>query len=279
MPNILTFDIEEARHMNFGGQNIASDPAGLARGLDSILKMLTDSKAKATFFIVGDLIEPNKDLIRRVANAGHELAFHGMSHKLVYNMSESEFDADISIGKKMLESISGEKVIGYRAPSWSVSAKQTPRFWEILKRVGFEYSSSLFPLKTPLYGDNHAPRFPHFRGTKHGKILEIPVPTARFIKNIPFSGGAYFRYLADWERKILEYFWNVSGCPIVYYFHMRDLDLEKSSPEARLMSRVINYWGNARARKRFENLLRYSKFTTISEALPILRKFDSTGAK
>ena len=258
--------------MNFGGQNIAPDPAGFMRGLDSILQMLAASKAKATFFIVGDLIESNKNLIRQTANAGHELAFHGMSHKLVYNMSESEFDADISIGKKMLEQVSGKRVVGYRAPSWSVSEKQTPWFWEILKKNGFEYSSSVFPLYTFLYGDNSAPRFPNFHETKFGKILEVPISTVRFIKNIPFSGGAYFRYLADWERKILEYFWRSPGLPIVYYFHMRDLDLEKIPEGAPLISRAINYWGSAGAQKRFKNLLKGSKFMTIAEALPMLRK-------
>src|SRR6185295_20126601 len=110
--NILTFDIETAAHMNIGQKGAASDINALRKGLGDLLGLLTTHKIKATFFMVGELVESIPDLIRQIAGAGHEVAFHSMQHKLVYQMTREEFEADIIRGKKLLEEISGQKIIG-----------------------------------------------------------------------------------------------------------------------------------------------------------------------
>ncbi len=271
MKHILTFDIEEARHMNIGSAS-AKIQDSFARGFEELLSLLKSAEVHATFFVVGETAQLYPKLIHGAVSLGHEIAFHSMNHKLVYQMNSDEFRNDLEVGKKILEDISGRKIIGYRAPSWSIDKNRSPWFWELLAENGFEYSSSIFPLKTPLYGDNLAQRFPHFVHTKSGRILEIPVPTVQSFRNLPFSGGAYFRFLFSWQRKILEHYWAKTNLPAMYYFHLRDLNLEKMPSGLSFPAKFINYFGRRAALRRFSSLIKKNNFSSVVDCLPYLKR-------
>ena len=106
-----------------------------------LLEVLGENQASGTFFILGWVAERHPDLIRRIADAGHEIASHGYGHELLYNLTESEFRADVERSKKLLEDTTGQQVVGYRAPSFSI----TDWAVSVLQEMGFEYDSSVFP--------------------------------------------------------------------------------------------------------------------------------------
>ena len=250
-PVILTFDIEKPCHMSIGGAGMSISEKDFEEGLSGLLKMLKSNSAKATFFIVAELVERHLNIFRQIAEEGHEIGLHSFYHKLIYKMTPEEFEKDTREGKKILEYSLNAKIFGYRAPSWSVHQERTPWFWEILKKNGFEYSSSISPFETHVYGDKKASRFPHFVETKFGRILEVPLPTCPFLINVPFSGGAYFRTMPDFVRRFFESSWQKSGFPIFYYFHARDLGFEKKPRNMDFFPGLINYAGNSMAKKKF----------------------------
>jgi hypothetical protein len=120
--------------------------------------LLTQS-VKATFFVLGWIAERYPNLVRRIQKEGHEIACHGYAHRLVYTQSRNEFRQDIKKAKSILEEITGSEVMGYRAPSYSITNKSQWAF-EVLAEEGFKYDSSIFPIRHDFYGIPDAPRFP-----------------------------------------------------------------------------------------------------------------------
>ena len=270
---IFTFDIEAPHHMSVGGKGVSPSMENFGESLTELLGLLKSRGIKSTFFVVAELAQKHAGLLRRMVSDGHEVALHSFYHKLVFRMSPEEFEKDTVEGKKLLEDAAGAKVIGYRAPSWSAHTRKTPWLWEILEKNGFEYSSSIAPVRTPLYGDVTASPYPHFVKTAKGEILEIPLPTRRFLTRIPFSGGFYFRILPSWLRHKMERDWESSGLPLLYYFHLRDLGFEEMPPGLALTARAVNYWGRRSARKNFDLLLESDNFGTVRDFLPQFRDF------
>ena len=156
-------------------------------------------------------------MIKKIADAGHEIAVHSMYHKRVRDMNENEFYQDITDAKKMLEDLTGQKVIGYRAPSFSIGS-DTPFFYDALEKAGYKYSSSINPIKHDHYGDPKAPRDAFY--PEGSKILEIPVTTAKYFgKRIPAGGGGWFRFMPYWFYKRLLKQVTKENRPIIFYTH------------------------------------------------------------
>lgn len=163
-----------------------------------VLELLERHSIKGTFFTVSTIVKDEPDLIKEIANAGHELAFHSYSHKQLQYENQEQFLKETKIGKQELEDISGVEVIGYRAPVFSLK-KQTLWTLDILKELGFKYSSSVLPATNPLNGFSEAPKSPYYWSNG---LLEIPVPVSKigpFL--IPYLGGVYLRYI---PKKLLK---------------------------------------------------------------------------
>ena len=159
--------------------------------MDRGLELLALHDVRATFFTLGWVAQTFPEIIRRVADAGHEIASHGMEHVRVWQHNERAFLEDASSAKKILEDVSGTPVIGYRAASWSID-ERTPWAHDVLERAGYMYSSSIYPIRHDHFGVPNAPTGPHFVG--QGKLLEIPASVATvFGRNLPAGGGGYFR--------------------------------------------------------------------------------------
>lgn len=159
---------------------------------DSILEFLEVREMEATVFVLGRLALDDPSLIRKISQAGHEIAFHSLAHVHLTRETPGRFQRETADSKRHLEDITGRPVVGYRAPAFSLT-KESRWAVDIIGELGFAYSSSLLPAKNPIYGFPNAPAQP-FRWPNG--LLEIPAPVARVGPVvIPFLGGIYLRYL------------------------------------------------------------------------------------
>jgi polysaccharide deacetylase family protein (PEP-CTERM system associated) len=193
---------------------------------DKILAMFDAAGVKGTFFTLGWVAKRHPHLIRRIVEAGHEIASHGSDHKRVFAMTASEFADDIALARIILEDVSGQKVTGYRAPSFSID-KRTPWAHEELARAGYAYSSSVAPIAHDHYGWPEAPRFA-FKPVLGSDFVELPVTTAKFAgRTLAAGGGGFFRMLpygfSRWAVRQV----NAETRPAIIYFHPWEIDPEQ----------------------------------------------------
>ncbi len=227
--NALTIDVEDYFQVSAFAPHIPrSDwPARecrVERNVDRILLMLDQHGVKATFFALGWLAERYPEVIRRIVAEGHELASHGYGHERASDQTDAAFFADINLAKLILEDLAGQEVKGYRAPSFSIGAKNLWAF-DCLERAGYRYSSSIYPIRHDHYGMPEAPRHAHVIGG----LLEIPATTLRFLnRNWPASGGGYFRLMPyGLSRWMLRRVNHSDRLPAVFYFHPWEIDSEQ----------------------------------------------------
>jgi len=165
-----------------------------------ILEVLAEHDTKATFFVVGWTAEQFPDLVKEIVEAGHVIGCHSYLHRKIYTMTPDEFREDTSKAKTILEDISGKPVLGYRAPSYSIT-KHSLWALDILGELGFTYDSSIFPIMHDNYGIPDAPRFSYQHPGMN--MIEYPISTAVLMgRKIPVSGGGYFRLFPYWFTRL-----------------------------------------------------------------------------
>lgn len=224
--NALTVDVEDYFQVSAFAPHIprtewTSHECRVERNIDCILGMLDEHETKATFFTLGWIAERYPDLIRRIADCGHEVASHGYGHERASDQTPEGFYSDIHLAKLILEDLVGREVKGYRAPSFSIGERNLWAF-ECLERAGYQYSSSIYPIRHDHYGMPDAPRHAH----RVGNLLEVPATTLRFFnRNWPASGGGYFRlmpyHLSRWMIRRVN---SVDKLSAVFYFHPWEID-------------------------------------------------------
>ncbi len=229
--NALTIDVEDYFQVSAFASHIDratwdACECRVARNVERILKILDEHNVKATFFTLGWVAERYPDVVRLIVADGHELASHGYGHQRVSDLNAQQFSADIIRAKSILEDISGVQVIGYRAPSFSIGAKNRVWAFECLAEAGYRYSSSVYPVKHDHYGMPDAPRFAH---EAHPSLMEVPPTTVRaFARNWPASGVGYFRLMPyALSRQLISRVNQVDGQAAVFYFHPWELDKEQ----------------------------------------------------
>jgi polysaccharide deacetylase family protein (PEP-CTERM system associated) len=253
----LTVDVEDFFHVQaFAGVIPRAAWDGLPRRVEANTERLLDLWGRAgvvgTFFTLGWVAERHPALIRRIVAAGHELASHGHGHQRVFELSPEDFRADISRAKGVLEDAGGVAVTGYRAPTFSLGPR-TPWAFKILSETGHRYSSSIYPVKHDLYGSPDASRVPY----RHGGtgLWEFPMTTLRVLsKNIPCSGGGYFRLL---PYPLYRFLLRRCAAPALFYTHPWEIDPDQPRVEgAGPLSRFRHYNNLAKTYGRLERLLR-----------------------
>lgn len=207
----------------------------------AVLDLFADAGVKATLFTLGWVAKRYPAVIRRAAAEGHEIASHGWDHARVFTMTAEQFRADISRTRQTLEDVSGTKVAGYRAPSFSID-RRTPWAHEILSEEGYAYSSSVAPVRHDHYGWPEAPRFA-FRPVAGADLVELPVTTAMFGGHrLAAGGGGFFRLLpyrfSTWAIDQVS----AAGHPAVFYFHPWEIDPgQPRISDAPLKSKLRHY--------------------------------------
>jgi polysaccharide deacetylase family protein (PEP-CTERM system associated) len=227
----------------------------IPRNMEKILALFEKHHTRATFFTLGWVAERFPEVVKAIVDGGHEVASHGWSHIRVPNASPSEFFEDVDRTRKLLQDVSGQPVIGYRAASYSVT-KQTLWVYENLARAGYLYSSSIFPIKHDLYGIPDAPRSPFV--VSESRITEIPLTTVSFNgKNLPCSGGGWFRLMPYRLFKSgLKRVNQKDHLPGIFYFHPWEVDpdqpRQKNIPAKTAFRHYLNL---QRMENRLERLL------------------------
>lgn len=225
--NALTIDVEDYFQVSAMAPYIARSEwdrceCRVERNVDRILALLAERGIHATFFTLGWIAERYPALVRRIVAQGHELASHGYGHQRVTDLDESAFRDDVTRAKGMLEDLSGVQVLGYRAPSFSIGASN---LWalDVLEQAGYRYSSSIYPVQHDHYGMPDAPRFAY---RPRAGLLEVPPTTLRvFNRNLPSSGGGYFRLFPyALSRWMLQSVNQRDGESAIFYFHPWEID-------------------------------------------------------
>lgn len=259
---ILSFDVEEhhrieaARHLECTHERKAEYADRMESCTRWILDALAEREVKATFFVVGEIARTHPNLIRAMADSGHEVASHGWDHRRVHSFTPETFREDIRQSKDALEQASGTPVVGYRAPTFSVM-RETAWAIDVLVECGMRYDSSIFPVRHDRYGVPDAPRGPfRVRGREH-EILELPPATWRmFGVNLPVGGGGYFRLfpLAVMRAGLRQLGREVGVASV--YFHPWEFDPDQPKLPLGRVSKWRTYVGVGRSRAKLESLMR-----------------------
>ena len=223
----------------------------------AVLSLFDEAEIKATFFILGWVAERYPALMRQIGAAGHEIANHGYDHARVFTLSPDQFRADLDRSRKLLEDSSGQKVIGYRAPSFSID-QRTPWAHEILAEQGYEYSSSVAPIRHDHYGWAGSPRFA-WKPVVQSGLIELPVTTVNAGgRMLAAGGGGFFRLLpyALYQQSIRK-MQRDDGHGAIFYFHPWEIDPEQPRVEDAPIRSKLRHYTNLKAMR--AKLLRASQ--------------------
>lgn len=221
-----------------------------------VIDLFAEADVKATFFTLGWVAKRHPDMIRRIADAGHELASHGYDHARVFTFTRSEFAEDIRKARDIIEDCSGVRVTGYRAPSFSID-QRTPWAFAELAEQGYAYSSSVAPVVHDHYGWPEAPRFA-FKPLPWSSLVELPVTTAILGgRRVAAGGGGFFRVLPyGFSRWAIRQVNRTEGRPAVFYFHPWEVDPDQPRVDhAPLRSRFRHYTGLAKMADKLRGLV------------------------
>ncbi|MBN7768871.1 DUF3473 domain-containing protein [Marinobacter daepoensis] len=271
--NALTIDVEDYFQVAALAEAVKQDDWSameyrVEANTDRLLGMFAEQDIKATFFTLGWVAERSPALVRRVLEAGHEVASHGYSHQLIYTQSPEVFREETRRSKQILEDITGVSVTGYRAASYSITS-QSRWALDILAEEGFTWDSSIFPVHHDRYGMPGTPRWPHRLTTDEGhELAEFPLSTLKFPGyTLPIAGGGYFRLFPYWFSQWGLGQINKQGQPFVFYLHPWEVDPGQPRLDVKWFSRFRHYNNLDVCQARLDRLIHHFRFTTMSEVL------------
>lgn len=268
--NIMSVDLEDY-YCDLPFQEWSKYESRIIQTTKIVIDLFEKYKVNATFFVLGYIAEKHSELIEHIKSKGHEISSHGYFHTDLRKMTKESFEIDLTKSLQVLQKIAGENVLGFRAPFFSIT-KQNFWVFDILKKY-LKYDSSIFPVKTPLYGIPDAPNHPYHMSDidpldedSSSKFMEIPPATLQLpiIGNIPIAGGFHMRFLPFQLLKFGIKKINKNGFPAMCYIHPKDLDPD--------MPRIPEYawhyyWGLKNAFCKFESILKNFKFSSVRDVL------------
>lgn len=268
--NALSFDLEHWHTATLLRDSVSNPVDHIESSIDGVLRVLEEHGVSATFFVVGEVAAEYPDLVDRVASAGHELGTHGHTHTPLFDLDACEFRKELRRSVDAIEAATDARVSGFRAPNFSVT-RETAWAYEVIREHGLEYDSSVFPLKTPMYGVSGAPKGPYFvdadapfgeYGASDG-LLEVPVAVhPRY--GVPVAGGFYARLL---PTRVME--WGVDalnsrGLPAVLYFHPWEFNPAVRTADPPTHARFISFFGMERTTSMLHRLLERFEFGPVA---------------
>jgi polysaccharide deacetylase family protein (PEP-CTERM system associated) len=271
--NALTVDVEDYFHVSAFASSIERNewekhPLRVEKNTQNLLDLFDDHDVKATFFVLGWVAERATGLIREISSRGHEIASHGYSHQLVYNQEPAVFRDETLRSKSILEDIVQVPVRGYRAASYSITSQS---LWalDILSEAGFDYDSSIFPVRHDRYGMPGSPEHPYLLETPAGhSIVEFPLSTAKLFQyRLPVAGGGYFRLYPYWLSRAGLRQINRANKPFIFYLHPWEIDPDQPRISASWFSRFRHYNNLHKCESRLKHLMTDFSFDTVVNVL------------
>jgi polysaccharide deacetylase family protein (PEP-CTERM system associated) len=263
--NAMTFDVEDYYHVEafqsvIQRENWPGYERRVANSTLKILDILGRYGITATFFILGWVAEHTPGIVKEIQAAGHDIGSHGYAHQIIYHQTPEEFAHDVRRSLEIIEGITGEKVLGFRAPSFSVTKRS---LWaiEILQSLGLAYDSSVFPIVHDLYGIPDAPRHPYEIADG---FWEFPMTTIRILgANFPVGGGGYLRLFPYWWTRWGIRRANSGGDPAVVYLHPWELDPGHPKIKTSRINHLRHYTNLEKTEDRLIALCRDFRFTSL----------------
>ncbi len=279
----FTVDVEEHFQVAAFEQHVPRSqwddlPSRVDRGVRLLLELLAERDAHGTFFILSWVAERQPGLVREIAEAGHEIASHGTDHQRVTQLSPDAFRQSVRDSKLILEDVSGHVVLGYRAPSFSIT-RDVDWALDVLIETGYRYDSSLYPVRRAGYGYAGGERDPYLVKRAAGTLHEFPPATVQWGSAVlPAGGGAYFRHLPytlvrtaldDAERR---------GVPGTFYIHPWELDPDQPRVRVPYRTHLRHYGGLTRTIPRLRKLLAKFQFQSIAHTLAVADRKRASGS-
>jgi polysaccharide deacetylase family protein (PEP-CTERM system associated) len=266
--NVLTVDVEDWYHVCGSGGTRPVPPRGswrVHRNLEKILALLDEHGQKATFFMLGSVVETDPALAPMICSAGHEVASHGYSHRLVSDLTPQQFRGELQLTERILMEQTGQRPIGYRAPQWSLSERNGWAF-AILREQGYRYDSSLNPLL--FVGNSRGSRTPYRLEGEGAGLWEIPpMVTRSWMGNLPTGGGWGFRFFPFKMICTTIEALNCRHHPAVLYLHPREVDPAGPRLDLPSLKRFVSYGTRTDAAPRLSELFRRYRFITLKELI------------
>lgn len=245
-----------------------AQPSRVAGSVRRLLALFDETGSRATFFVLGWVAERQPALVREISARGHEIACHGYGHELIYEIGPEHFREDLKRARKAIEAAAGVRVRGYRAPSFSVTQRS---LWalEILAEEGFDFDSSIFPVRHYRYGIPGFARDPVRIDLGEGRaIREFPLTTLQLGRiALPLAGGAYLRLMPGWLFRRAFSRTASRGRPTVLYMHPWEIDPGQPRQPVPSWVRAIHYANLGRTEARLRALLPRFRFLPMGEVL------------
>jgi polysaccharide deacetylase family protein (PEP-CTERM system associated) len=273
MEHVLSVDVEDYFQVEAFARVVSrmtweAWPSRVVANTERVLELFARHNARATFFCLGWIADKFPQLLRDVVAAGHELACHSYWHRPVYNLNPEQFRKDTRNAKNAIEDAAGVRVIGYRAPTWSITRNC---LWalDILAEEGFVYDSSIFPIHHDLYGIPGAQRFRYVHTCSNGmQLQEFPPTTLNLFGAImPAAGGGYLRvFPLNYNHLAFRQAFQNSQ-PAVVYFHPWEVDVDQPRIKAGWKSRFRHYCNLSKMESRVAKLLETYRFQRFIDLL------------
>jgi polysaccharide deacetylase family protein (PEP-CTERM system associated) len=274
LENILCVDVEDWYHPEYVKKFSGSKEIRVTQNVDAAIQLLDKCDVKATFFVVGEIAEACPEILDKIVKSGNEVAFHGYYHDTLWGLSPEVFRVEIKKYNSLVKSITGCECLGFRAPSYSLD-NRTKWAIDVLEEEGFAYDSSIFPIRTPLYGEPRAPIMPYNPSSKNitkqdtsRKFMEFPAlvyPIAGL--KIPAAGGFYLRLLPLFILKRAIKRMNKQGFPAVFSFHTWEIDPNTPRLKLGIYKSFVTYHNLPHTSEKLINLISAFRFTSFKHYL------------
>jgi polysaccharide deacetylase family protein (PEP-CTERM system associated) len=298
--NVISFDTEHWYSATLLSSEVSDPVDHVHDSVEVTLEILERHDVRATFFIVGKLAQEYPDLVSRIADAGHEIGSHGQTHTPLFDLTPDAFRSELQRSVEHIQAATGQRPIGFRAPNFSITP-ETRWAFEILEDEGFVYDSSVFPVRTPMYGVAGSPKHPYVAATDapfapttdrpesaevatpagssqsvdapvavapDDEIVELPPAVFHPRLPVPVAGGFYARLLPTWVVNRGVENLNRAGVPAIIYFHPWELNPDVVRDDIPLHKRFVSFHGIEDTRETLRRLLSSHNFGTARSILP-----------
>ena len=249
-------------------------PARVERNVERLLAILADARARGTFFVLGWIATRYPALVRRIASCGHEIGSHGMSHRMLTELTPEEVRDEARTSRLLLEDISGTAVEGFRAPSYSIN-RHTRWALDILADTGYAYDSSIFPIRRRRYGYPEGPTAPVRLPTDRSEIAEVPMTTVGVGPvRLPVLAGSYLRLLPAWISRAAVSHHLRRRLPLMVNVHPWEIDPGQPTIGPSRRRAWTHYSGLSRTAVKLRSVLGMARFASVASRLREMQLLD-----